>query len=68
MNQREIASMRSWCWKIYLGLQDLLTREEGIDLAEFALITALISIGGMAMLGGIATKVVNMLSAMNTAY
>jgi Flp pilus assembly pilin Flp len=68
MNQGEIASMRSCCWKIYLGLQDLLTREEGIDLAEFALITALISIGGMAMLGGIATKVVNMLSAMNTAY
>jgi len=60
--------MRSWCWKIHFGLHDLLMREEGIDLAEFALITALISIGGMAMLGGIASKVVGMLTAMNTAY
>jgi Flp pilus assembly pilin Flp len=60
--------MRSWCWKTYFGLLNLLEREEGIDLAEFALITCLISIGGMAMLSGIATKVVNMLTAMNTAY
>jgi Flp pilus assembly pilin Flp len=60
--------MRSWYGKIYFGLQNLLTREDGIDLAEFALITCLISIGGMAMLSGIATKVVNMLTAMNTAY
>jgi Flp pilus assembly pilin Flp len=60
--------MRSRCWKIYFGLQSLLAREEGIDLAEFALITCLISIGGMAMLSGIASKVVNMLTAMNTAY
>jgi Flp pilus assembly pilin Flp len=60
--------MRSWYWKTYLGLQDLLKREEGLDLAEFSLITALVSVAGIAMLGGIATKVVNMLTSLNTAY
>ena len=60
--------MRSWCWKIHFGLQDLLKRDDGIDLAEFALITALISVAGMALLSGIANKVVGMLTAMNTAY
>jgi Flp pilus assembly pilin Flp len=60
--------MRSWSWKLYFGLQDLLKREEAVDLAEFALITSLVSVGGISMLSGIATHVVNMLTAMNTAW
>jgi Flp pilus assembly pilin Flp len=60
--------MRSWCCKIYLGLQDLLIREEGLDLAEFALITALVSVAGMAMLSGIATQVVAMFNSLNSAW
>jgi Flp pilus assembly pilin Flp len=68
LKQWEIASMRFLCCKIYFGLQVLLTREDGIDLAEFALITCLISVAGMAMLSGIAAKVVGMLTSLQTAW
>ena len=60
--------MRSWSWKMYFGLQDLLRQEDAVDLAEFALITSLISVAGISMLSGIASHVVNMLTAMNTAW
>jgi Flp pilus assembly pilin Flp len=60
--------MRSWCCKIYFGLQVLLAREEGLDLAEFALITALVSVAGVAGLGSIAVKVVTMLNSLQTAW
>jgi len=60
--------MRSLCCKIYFGLQDLLAREEGLDLAEFALITALVSVAGVAGLGAIANKVVGMLTSLQTAW
>jgi Flp pilus assembly pilin Flp len=60
--------MRSWYWKRHLELQDLMTREEGIDLAEFALITALISVAGISLLGSISGQVVNMLSSVNSAW
>jgi len=60
--------MRSWGWKIYCGLQDLLTQEEGLDLAEFALVAALVSTAGVVALSWISTEVVGMLSSLNSAW
>lgn len=47
--------------KAYIRLQDLLTREEGQDLVEYALMTALLAFGWIAGLRSIA-------SAVNTAF
>jgi Flp pilus assembly pilin Flp len=49
-------------------LQDLLTQEEGLDLAEFALVAALVSTAGVVALSWISTEVVGMLSSLNSAW
>jgi len=53
--------------KICYVLRHLTTREDGQDLVENALILALISVGAVAMLNGIGSKVVATLSAINSA-
>jgi pilus assembly protein Flp/PilA len=45
--------------KMYLKLQDLMNREEGQDLVEYALVLALISIAAVASLKTLANAVVN---------
>jgi Flp pilus assembly pilin Flp len=47
--------------------QDLMNREEGQDLVEYALVLALITVGAVAILTGIGGKVVNTLSSINAA-
>jgi pilus assembly protein Flp/PilA len=47
--------------------QDLMNREEGQDLVEYALVLALITVGAVAILTGIGGKVVNTLSSINSA-
>ena len=44
--------------KMYLKCQELMNREEGQDLVEYALVIALVSIAAVASLGALAAKVV----------
>jgi Flp pilus assembly pilin Flp len=53
--------------KVCCALRQLTAREEGQDLVENALVLALISMGAVAMLTGIGTKVVATLTAINSA-
>jgi len=45
--------------KLYVMFQDLMNREEGQDLVEYALVLFLISIAAVATLGAMATAVTN---------
>jgi len=50
--------MNTMFLKMYLKCQDLMNREEGQDLVEYALVIALVSIAAVASLGTLATKIV----------
>jgi pilus assembly protein Flp/PilA len=50
--------MNTMITKMYLKLQDLMNREEGQDLVEYALVIALVSVAAVAGLGTLATKIV----------
>jgi len=51
--------MNTMFLRMYLKLQDLMNREEGQDLVEYALVLALISIAAVASLSKLASAVVN---------
>lgn len=59
--------MNTMLLKMYVKFQDLMNREEGQDLVEYALVLALITVGAVAILTGIGGKVVGTLSAINSA-
>jgi Flp pilus assembly pilin Flp len=67
MASQEIAHMSNCVFKICYALRRLATHEEGQDLVENALVLALISMGAVALLTGIGTKVVNTLTSINNA-
>ena len=50
--------MNTMFLKMYLKCQDLMNREEGQDLVEYALVIALVSIAAVASLTALATKIV----------
>jgi pilus assembly protein Flp/PilA len=52
--------------KLYVMFQDLMNREEGQDLVEYALVLFLISIAAVATLGAMATAVTNIFSSITT--
>ena len=43
--------------RMYIKLQDLMSRDEGQDLVEYALVVVIISVGAVAVLGTLATQV-----------
>jgi len=51
--------MNNLCVKLYVKFQDLISREEGQDLVEYALVVALIAFGASAsfktLVSGLAT-------------
>jgi pilus assembly protein Flp/PilA len=47
--------------KLYVKFQDLMSREEGQDLVEYALVVALIALGAVAGMGALAKGI-------NTAF
>jgi len=59
--------MNTMLLKLYVKFQDLMNREEGQDLVEYALVLALITVGAVDILTGIGGKVVNTLSSINSA-
>ncbi|MGA3071368.1 MAG: Flp family type IVb pilin [Terracidiphilus sp.] len=52
--------------KLYVMFQDLMNREEGQDLVEYALVLFLISIAAVATLGAMATAVTNIFQSIAT--
>jgi pilus assembly protein Flp/PilA len=55
--------MNTMFLKMYLKCQDLMNREEGQDLVEYALVLALISIAAVTSLKGLASVVVAQFTA-----
>jgi pilus assembly protein Flp/PilA len=53
--------MNEMMLKTYLKLQDLMNREEGQDLVEYALVVALIAFGAVAAMKGLSSEI-------NTAF
>jgi pilus assembly protein Flp/PilA len=53
--------MKNQLWKLSLKIQNMLSREEGQDLIEYALVVALIALAATAGMSTVAT-------AINTAF
>jgi len=51
--------MNTMIMKMYLKCQDLMNREEGQDLVEYALVIALISIAAVATMKTLSTAITN---------
>ena len=49
--------MKDVMLKLYIRIQDLLSREEGQDLVEYALVVALIALAATAGMGKLATAI-----------
>ena len=58
--------MYSVLLKLYVKLQNLLSREEGQDLVEYALIVALIAFGAITGMGYLANGLNNAFSTIST--
>ena len=52
--------------KLYVMFQDLMNREEGQDLVEYALVIALISIAAVASLTALSTLIVGVFTLIVT--
>jgi len=59
--------MNTMLLKMYVKFQDLMSREEGQDLVEYALLVALISLGCVAILKTLATSISTQFTNINTA-
>ena len=59
--------MNTMFLKMYLKCQDLMNREEGQDLVEYALVIALVSVAAVASLGPLANKIVATFSSISGA-
>lgn len=55
-------------WKIRLGLQSLIEREDGQDLVEYALLLLLCVLTLCASVGSIGTIVINYFHYINSSY
>jgi pilus assembly protein Flp/PilA len=53
----ESTQMNTMLLKLYVKFQDLMNREEGQDLVEYALLIALIAFGATAGMGKLATGI-----------
>ena len=49
--------MNNMLLKLYVKFQDLMSREEGQDLVEYALVVALIALGAVASMKTVATSI-----------
>ena len=58
-------------WKTYSALRSLMSREEGQDLVEYALVAAIIALGAVATMTSLQTEILtvygNITSALTTA-
>jgi pilus assembly protein Flp/PilA len=60
--------MNTMFLKMYVKFQDLISREEGQDLVEYALVVALIALGATASMGKLATAISGAFGSISTAF
>jgi pilus assembly protein Flp/PilA len=53
--------------KLYIKVQDLMTREDGQDLVEYALVVSLLSLAATAAMGSMATAIIGAFGAITSA-
>ena len=58
--------MNTMLLKLYVKFQDLMSREEGQDLVEYALVVALIAFGAITGMGYLAKGLNNAFSTIST--
>jgi pilus assembly protein Flp/PilA len=54
--------------RLYVNLENLLSREEGQDLVEYALVVALIALGATASMKGLAMAISSSFSTISTKF
>jgi pilus assembly protein Flp/PilA len=59
--------MNTMLLKMYVKAQDLMNREEGQDLVEYALLVSLIALAAMAGVKNVATAVTTVFSNISTS-
>ncbi len=60
--------MNTMLLKMYVKLQDLMNREEGQDLVEYALVVALIALGATASMRALATAISSAFASISTTF
>ena len=58
--------MHDMLLKFYIKVEDLMTREDGQDLVEYALVVSLLSLAATAAMSGLATAINGAFSAIGT--
>jgi pilus assembly protein Flp/PilA len=58
--------MNTMLLKLYVKMQDLMSREDGQDLIEYALVAALIALGSVAMITGAGTSIVKIFTTISS--
>ncbi|MGD0294722.1 MAG: Flp family type IVb pilin [Terracidiphilus sp.] len=60
--------MNTMLLKMYVKFQDLMSREEGQDLVEYALVVALIALGATASMKALAGAISNAFAQISTTF
>jgi len=60
--------MNTMLLKMYVKFQDLISREEGQDLVEYALVVALIALGATASMGKLAGAISTAFGTISTTF
>jgi pilus assembly protein Flp/PilA len=60
--------MNTMLLQLYVKFQDLMNREEGQDLVEYTLVVALIALGAVAAMKGMATAVSTEFSVVEATF
>jgi pilus assembly protein Flp/PilA len=60
--------MNTMLLKLYMKFQDLISREEGQDLIEYALLVALISLAAVAAITGLASNMTKVFTTISSKF
>jgi len=60
--------MNNLLLKLYVNFQDLISREEGQDLVEYALVVAIIALGAVAAMQTVATSISTEFSVIESIF
>ena len=64
----ERTQMNTMILKLYVKFQDLMSREEGQDLVEYALVVALIALGSVATLKTLSGAIAQEFNTISTTF
>jgi len=60
--------MNTMFLKLYVSFQNLISREEGQDLVEYALVVAIIALGATATMKGLAQVISSSFGSISTTF